>query len=129
MKWVPVTGQDAYLEALDFGGDGPGVLLLHGLAGTAREWEDTAGWLTRTHHVVALEQRGHGRSERRPDDVSREAFVRDAAAAIEQLGLAPVVWSGNRSAGTPLSSLRRSGPSSSAASWSRRRRPQRQIPP
>jgi len=94
VSWVPVTERDARLEALDFGGDGPGVLLLHGLAGTAREWEDTAGWLTETHRVVALDQRGHGRSERRPADISREAFRADAVAAIEQLGLAPVVLIG-----------------------------------
>lgn len=94
MSWVSLTGRDARLEALDFGGVGPGVLLLHGLAGTAREWEDTAAWLTETHRVVALDQRGHGRSERRPADVSRDAFVGDAIAAIEELDLAPVVLIG-----------------------------------
>ena len=94
MSWVPVTGRDAHLQALDFGGSRTGALLLHGLAGTAREWEDTAAWLTDTHRVVALDQRGHGRSERRPADVSRTAFVADAVAAIEQLGLAPAILIG-----------------------------------
>jgi pimeloyl-ACP methyl ester carboxylesterase len=92
--WIPIPGRDAALEALDFGGSGPGALLLHGLAGTAPEWEETAGWLMDTHRVVALDQRGHGRSERHPRDVSRAAFVEDAVAAIEQLGLAPVVLLG-----------------------------------
>jgi pimeloyl-ACP methyl ester carboxylesterase len=55
VKWVPVTGRDARLEALDFGGEGPGVLLLHGLAGTATEWEGTATWLRETHRVVGLD--------------------------------------------------------------------------
>jgi len=94
MRWIPVTGQDARLEALDFGGEGPSVLLLHGLAGTAVEWEETAAWLSATQRVVALDQRGHGRSERRPADVSREAFVADAVAAMEELTLAPVVLIG-----------------------------------
>ncbi len=94
MSWVPVTGRGVRLEALDFGGEGLAVLLLHGLAGTAREWDDTAAWLTGTHRVVALDQRGHGRSERRPADVSPAAFVADAVAVIEQLGLAPVVLIG-----------------------------------
>jgi pimeloyl-ACP methyl ester carboxylesterase len=70
------------------------VLLLHGLAGTAAEWEDTAAWLTESYHAVALDQRGHGRSERRPRDVSRAAFVADAAAAVEQLELTPAVLVG-----------------------------------
>jgi pimeloyl-ACP methyl ester carboxylesterase len=56
VKWVPVTGRDVRLEALDFGGEGPGVLLLHGLAGTALEWEGTATWLMKMHRVVALNQ-------------------------------------------------------------------------
>jgi pimeloyl-ACP methyl ester carboxylesterase len=74
VKWVPVTGRDVRLEALDFGGEGPGVLLLHGLAGTALEWEGTATWLMKMHRVVALNQRGHGQSERRPGDVTPAAF-------------------------------------------------------
>ena len=91
---MQISGRDVHLEALDFGGSGPAALLLHGLAGTAREWEDTAAWLAETSRVVALDQRGHGRSERRPADVSREAFVGDAVGAIEQLELAPAVLIG-----------------------------------
>ena len=94
MRWVDVKGRGVRLQALDFGGTGPGALLLHGLAGTALEWTETAGWLVESHRVVALDQRGQGRSERRPTDVSRRAFVDDAAASIEELGLAPVVLIG-----------------------------------
>jgi pimeloyl-ACP methyl ester carboxylesterase len=91
VKWVPITGRDVRLEALDFGGEGPGVLLLHGLAGTALEWEETALWLRETHRVVGLDQRGHGRSERRPGDVTPAGFVADALATIESLSLAPTL--------------------------------------
>jgi pimeloyl-ACP methyl ester carboxylesterase len=94
VKWVSVTGRDVRLEALDFGGEGPGVLLLHGLAGTALEWEETALWLRRTHRVVGLDQRGHGRSERRPGDVTPAGFVADVLAAIESLVLAPAILVG-----------------------------------
>jgi pimeloyl-ACP methyl ester carboxylesterase len=94
MSRLRVPGRGIRLEALDYGGAGPGALLLHGLAGTAREWEETASWLTRTHHVVALDQRGHGRSERRPQDVSRAAFVADAIATVETLRLGPALLIG-----------------------------------
>ncbi len=67
------------------------MVLLHGLAGHAREWDSTAGWLAESHRVVALEARGHGRSERTPADVTPEAFVLDAAFWIERLELAPAV--------------------------------------
>ena len=79
------------LWAADYGGAGPAALLLHGLAGHAREWDSTAAWLVRSHRVVAVEARGHGRSERTPADVAPESFVRDAAFWIERLELAPAV--------------------------------------
>jgi pimeloyl-ACP methyl ester carboxylesterase len=41
--------------------------------------------------VVALDARGHGQSDRRPEDVSLEARVADVVFAIEQLDVAPPV--------------------------------------
>lgn len=92
--WHTLNREGVRLACLDFGGDGPPALLLHGLAGHAGEWSETAGWLTHSHRVLALDQRGHGRSERRPDDLSTEARIADVAFAIEQLDLAPVVLVG-----------------------------------
>ncbi|MFJ3585879.1 alpha/beta fold hydrolase [Streptomyces sp. NPDC090127] len=75
---------------------GSGVLLLHGLMGSASHWAPTARWLAERHRVVALDQRGHGRSEKPPaGPFTREAYVADAAAAVEQLGLGPVTLVGH----------------------------------
>ncbi len=79
------------LACADYGGEGAAAVLVHGLAGYAREWDATAAWLVGAHRVVAVGQRGHGRSERRPNDVSRQAFVDDLAMWIELLGLAPAI--------------------------------------
>jgi len=68
-------------------GTGPAMVLLHGLAGSSWEFEPTIAALLPGYRVVALDQRGHGRSTRRPVDVSREAYVLDVAALIE--GLSP----------------------------------------
>lgn len=87
------------LAYLDFGGHGSPVVLLHGLAGHAGEWSETAGWLVDNHRVVAIDARGHGRSEREPDDVSRTAHVQDVAFVIEELGLDPVVLVGQSPGG------------------------------
>ncbi|MFJ6100258.1 alpha/beta fold hydrolase [Streptomyces sp. NPDC092359] len=76
------------LSVRDWGGSGTDVLLLHGLAGHSGEWDATARLLRESgHRVVALDQRGHGASERRPQDVSRAAYVADAVAVTEELGL------------------------------------------
>ena len=74
----------------------PGVLLLHGLMGRASHWASAARWLGEHHRAVALDQRGHGQSDRPPDGIyTREAYVEDAEAAIEQLDLGPVVVIGH----------------------------------
>src|SRR5512133_1444958 len=82
---------DVRLAGVDFGGEGPAALLLHGLAGYAGEWGATARWLTGRCRTVALDSRGHGASERRPADVSRAAHVGDGAFAIGSLCLAPAI--------------------------------------
>lgn len=79
------------LRGLDFGGTGTPVLLLHGLAGHAGEWQATAEGLIARSRVVAPDGRGHGASERRPRDVSLSAHAADAAFVIEELGLGRVV--------------------------------------
>ncbi|MFJ5706523.1 alpha/beta fold hydrolase [Streptomyces sp. NPDC093105] len=70
---------------------GAPVLLLHGLMGHAGHWAPAAGLLTGGHRTIALDQRGHGASEKPPGGpFTREAYVADAAAVIERLGLGPV---------------------------------------
>jgi pimeloyl-ACP methyl ester carboxylesterase len=74
----------------------PGVLLLHGLMGRASHWAGTARWLAERHRVVAFDQRGHGESERPADGLlTREAYVADAEAVIESMGLGPVTLVGH----------------------------------
>lgn len=92
---IELDREGTRLACWDFGGSGPPVLLLHGLAGHSGEWNATAESLASAFRVLALDQRGHGDSETTPGDVSREAFVVDVAAVIDQLGLGPVVLVGH----------------------------------
>ncbi|PCG84288.1 alpha/beta hydrolase [Streptomyces sp. WZ.A104] len=75
------------LFCTDHGGDGPPLLLLHGLAGHCGEWDALAARFAATHRVVAFDARGSGASTRRPGDVSRAAHVRDVLAVARALGL------------------------------------------
>ncbi|RLU90505.1 alpha/beta hydrolase [Streptomyces griseocarneus] len=79
------------------GAAAPGaVLLLHGLMGRAAHWAETARWLSARHRAVALDMRGHGRSSRPAGGpFTREAYVADVQAVIENLGLAPVTLIGH----------------------------------
>jgi esterase len=51
------------LHYLDWGGNGPPLVMLHGLSGHAHTWDHTAASLSGRYHVYALDQRGHGDSE------------------------------------------------------------------
>ena len=50
---------------VDFGGEGQGILLLHGLTGRAANWTATARWLSRHGRVVGYDARGHGHAKAR----------------------------------------------------------------
>ncbi|MFF5081868.1 alpha/beta fold hydrolase [Actinoplanes sp. NPDC000266] len=89
----------SYLTRGDIGG--PVTVLLHGLTGSAREMLPTAEALASAgHRAVALDQRGHGRSTRRPGDLSREAYVADVVALIREVaGGGPVTLAGQSMGG------------------------------
>jgi pimeloyl-ACP methyl ester carboxylesterase len=86
------------VSVVEFGGTGPGVLLLHGLMSRATAWWPVAQWLTPFGRVVGIDQRGHGRNPRR-GPFRTEDFVADAAEAIEELGLGPAVVIGHSMGG------------------------------
>ncbi|MEU5893427.1 alpha/beta hydrolase [Streptomyces sp. NPDC047461] len=71
------------------------VLLLHGLAGHMGEWDALIPrLLTAGFRAVSYDARAHGASTRRPPDVTRAAYVEDAATLIEELAPGPVTLIG-----------------------------------
>ncbi|MET8330886.1 alpha/beta hydrolase [Streptomyces sp. NPDC005181] len=96
MPWSEriVVRDGVRLSCRDWGGPGQPIVLLHGLAGHAGEWDATARRLSPWYRVVALDQRGHGTSERHPQDVSRAAYVADVITVADQLDLRRPVLAG-----------------------------------
>jgi pimeloyl-ACP methyl ester carboxylesterase len=64
---------------------GDGVLLLHGLAGHSGEWTRVVQRMSACD-AIALDLRGHRRSERFASDLSPEAFCSDVIAVIAATG-------------------------------------------
>ncbi|WCD91011.1 Non-heme chloroperoxidase [Streptomyces xanthophaeus] len=87
------------ISCRDWGGDGHPLVLLHGLAGHAGEWDDISRALSPRYRVVAMDQRGHGASERQPLDLSRAAYVADVVAVADQLDLQQPVLIGQSMGG------------------------------
>ena len=73
------------LHGLDWGGDGPKVLFLHGGKLTARTWDYVCLGLRHKVHAVALDMRGHGDSGW-SDDYCLDAYVADVSALLDALG-------------------------------------------
>lgn len=76
------VGNDITISYSVFAGAEPAVVILHGLAGSSREFIPTALALS-PRRVILIDQRGHGFSTRVPADTSRTAFVNDVVRVIE----------------------------------------------
>ena len=74
-------------------GDGPGVLLIHGLASNARMWDGVVAELERQGRAVAsFDMRGHGQSEQANEGYTIDQLAADVAAIIEQLSADDPTW-------------------------------------
>ncbi len=104
---VRLPGAGGVRLAVRSAGAGPShrtpVLLVHGLASNARTWDGVASILARRGHpVAAVDQRGHGRSDKPDGGYDFATLTADLLAVIEGLGWSdrPVVvagqsWGGN----------------------------------
>ncbi len=99
---VPVApGVSLHVERRNGDSEAVPFVLVHGLASNLRLWDGVAeGLQARGHTVVALDQRGHGRSDAPESSYDMDTIVSDLRAVIEALGLArPVLagqsWGGN----------------------------------
>jgi pimeloyl-ACP methyl ester carboxylesterase len=91
-----VPGDGVTLHARDWGGEGPPVVLLHGLASNARIWDGVARRLAGGgRRVVALDQRGHGESEQPDTGYDFATVCRDLETALDALGLRRPVIAGH----------------------------------
>jgi pimeloyl-ACP methyl ester carboxylesterase len=79
---VSLHGRDlAYVS----GGDGPPLLLVHGIGGDWRTWEPVLEELAQRHRIVAVDLPGHGRSAKGAGDYSLGALasaLRDLCGAL-----------------------------------------------
>jgi pimeloyl-ACP methyl ester carboxylesterase len=85
----------------DVDGELPPVLLVHGLASNGRMWAGVARDLRRTgHHVVAIDQRGHGHSDKPDDGYDFTTVTDDLLCVLDDLRWRQAVvvgqsWGGN----------------------------------
>ena len=91
---LDLPGRDVRLRATRWPGSGVPVLLLHGLASTRRFWDLVVPGLAGLP-VLALDQRGHGDSERPSGPYDGDTVAADALTALDAVGLSRVVVVGH----------------------------------
>lgn len=80
--WLATAGAEIYWQAH---GEGPAVVLAHGIGGNHAIWYRQLDALAKSNRVIAFDHRGFGLSRDR-DGRGRDAFVDDLAALLDHLG-------------------------------------------
>lgn len=83
-------------------GDGPPVLLLHGLVGSSRYWNSSYDDLARRHRLIIPDLLGFGRSPKPASDYSPDRHVEAVIALLDELGVDAPAVVGAHSAGSIL---------------------------
>ena len=97
-KWADV--RDLRMRYLDWGGDGPPVLALHGLASSAHWYDIVAPLLRDRFRIVAPDQRGHGQTTQADSGYGWHSVASDAVGLLDVLGIDKAIvfghsWGGN----------------------------------
>jgi pimeloyl-ACP methyl ester carboxylesterase len=94
-----VTADDgARIHFLDWGGTGPGVVLIHGIVQTAWTWTPVARRVRGVRCTIAMDLRGHGLSDAPTEGWDADTLAADVAAVADGSGLldaGPVVLAGH----------------------------------
>ena len=88
------------LHYRDWGGSGQSIVLLHGLASTCHIWDLVAPLLSASFRVVAVDQRGHGESDRPDHGYDFATVAADLHGFIQAMSISePIVvghsWGGD----------------------------------
>ena len=95
-----VAGPAGTLVVDDGGKGGLAVVLVHSLAGTARQWSEQLRHLRQSRRAVAFDFRGHGRSDApKNGDYTIAGMAADIAATVDSLGLGRFVLVGHSMGG------------------------------
>ena len=85
VAWATISG--LHFRYLDWSGDGPPILALHGLASSAHWYDLVAPLLRGRYRVIAPDQRGHGQSAQAGYGYDWPTLASDAMGLLDHLGL------------------------------------------
>jgi pimeloyl-ACP methyl ester carboxylesterase len=104
---IELPVQDGALAGVDFGGQGLGVLLVHGSGHNAAAWAEVAVDLVAHCHPVAVDLRGHGQTTL--DSTGPEQYWRDLGEVVASLGWVRPVLVGHSTGGYAVTAVTAAG--------------------
>ena len=95
-----MTVGELNMHYLEWSGDGPPILALHGLASSGHWYRRVAARLRSDFRIVAPDQRGHGQTEQAPSGYDWQTLATDAVGVMDRLGIEKAAvlghsWGGN----------------------------------
>jgi len=95
---MPVISANGIQQYYEVTGDGPPLLLVAGMGGTANYWEEQVSFFSQRYTVITYDQRGTGRSDHSPV-TGIEQLRDDLLALLEALGFDRVDFLGHSTGG------------------------------
>jgi pimeloyl-ACP methyl ester carboxylesterase len=93
LEWVPEAGSEKE----------PSIVMVHGLASNARTWDAVGRLLASSgHRAVAIDQRGHGRSQKPANGYDFATLTEDLRRLLDELGWGQPVLAGQSLGGNVL---------------------------
>ncbi|WXG46195.1 MAG: alpha/beta hydrolase [Candidatus Atabeyarchaeum deiterrae] len=91
MPKIEINGVKLHYEE---SGKGDPLVMVHGLGGTIFDWTMQIPYFSKTHHVVAVEMRDHGESDKYTGSYDIKMFSEDVAELARRLRLGKAVFFG-----------------------------------
>ena len=104
------TPDGTTLRYTEAGAGDPAILFLHGWCCSRNDWRGQFPHFAANRRCLALDQRGHGESDKPDQDYTISGFVEDAAHLIRELGLDRPVVVGHSMGGVIALNLARAHP-------------------
>ncbi len=106
-RWLHVDGRRANVIEL---GDGPPLLLVHGLSGCWQNWLENIPHFARTHRVIAVDLPGFGASEMPREQITIAGYARFLEQVCDTLEIDAATVVGNSMGGFVAAELAISSP-------------------
>src|SRR4051812_15499994 len=91
--------QDFHFLHSSAGSDRPWIVFLHGLLGSAANWRRVTPLFSKNYNVLALDQRGHGKSFKPTKGFTPKDFARDLKFIFDELKIPKAIVVGHSMGG------------------------------